>query len=247
MPKGSRVRLLKDGAPVVESVGPLEAHASGPGVYRVEVRVPGHELPWVVTNPIYVFGEEAAQGRRAASAWREPAPPPAASAILDDFEGEARFAPEFDPSSEMERDVIEPGAGVGGSRAARLAFRLGQPGPDRPFTWCALVNRERRDLRGREGVLLSVRADGVYRAWVQVRDENPASPDDGEEWWFASIRTSREWARIAVPFDRLRSLNKKSDGRLDLDRVRGLVVVLDHAAVKPGTRGTLWVDDIGVY
>jgi hypothetical protein len=94
---------------------------------------------------------------------------------------------------------------------------------------------------------MSVRGDGVYRMWVQVRDANPASPDEGTEWWFASVRTSPQWRRVAVPFDRLRSIQKNSDGRLDPDQVRALVFVIDAGAMKPGTSGTIWIDDLGVY
>jgi hypothetical protein len=247
LPRGATVRLLKDGRPVLESEGSLDTFATAAGVYRVEVRVPGHALPWILSNPIYVFPPELAEGRRRAGEWPAAAPPPNAVAVLDDFEGEQHFEPEFDAASEMNRAAVEAGAGVGGSRAARLEFRLGEPGPGRPYTWCALVNRQARDLSGRRGLVFSIRADGVYRSWVQVRDANPASADAGEEWWFASVRTSPEWRRVAIPFERLRTLNKKSDGRLDLDKVRGLVFVLDHAAVKPGTRGRIWIDDLGVY
>jgi hypothetical protein len=29
--------------------------------------------------------------------------------------------------------------------------------------------------------------------------------------------------------------------------VRGIVFLLDEASVKPGTQGTVWLDEIGVY
>jgi len=80
-----------------------------------------------------------------------------------------------------------------------------------------------------------------------VRDENPASADGGTEWWFASVKTSPEWRRVAIPFARLRSINPKTDGRLDLDKVRELVFVLDKGSVKPGTEGRIWIDEVGVY
>ena len=82
---------------------------------------------------------------------------------------------------------------------------------------------------------------------MQVRDQNPASADDGLEWWFASVRTSTEWRTVVLPFARFRSINRKTDGRLDLDKVRELVFVLDFAAVKLGTKGTIWLADLGVY
>jgi hypothetical protein len=109
------------------------------------------------------------------------------------------------------------------------------------------VDRTPRDLSGHAGLAFWIRADGVYRLWVQVRDLNPASADEGTEWWFASVKTSTEWRRVALPFARLRSINPKTDGRLDLDKVRGLVFVLDRGSTKPGARGTIWLDDLGVY
>jgi hypothetical protein len=109
------------------------------------------------------------------------------------------------------------------------------------------VSRQPRDLSGASGLVFALRGDGVYRVWVQVRDHNPASADEQTEWWFASVRTAPEWRRVAVPFASLRSINPKTDGRLDLDQVRQLVFVLDPASVKPGTEGTVWLDDLGVY
>jgi hypothetical protein len=50
-----------------------------------------------------------------------------------------------------------------------------------------------------------------------------------------------------VPFDRLRSITRGSDGKLDLEKVRPLVFVLDLGADNPGTQGTIWIDDVGVY
>jgi len=246
-PSGTRLELLRDGRVIVESAAAIDAEAPGPGVYRVEARVPGWDLPWIVTNPIYVFDQAEAAVRARNAAWPpEPEPPPMAERI-DDFEGRLGLVPEHDPESSVEAPALDPTGGVGGGRAARLRFRLAAPGPGRPFVWCALVNHESRDLSGRKGLVFSIRADGVYRIFVQVRDANPASTDDGIEFWFASVRTSAAWRRVALPFSRFRSLNKRSDGKLDLDRVRQIVFVIDVGAEKPGTSGTIWIDDLGAY
>ena len=93
-----------------------------------------------------------------------------------------------------------------------------------------------------------MRADGEYRLWVQLRDPNPASADDGLEWWMASARTSHRVERgAAARSRRFRTLNPRSDGRLDPDETRAVVFVLDHATVKPGTQGRIWIADVGVY
>ncbi|HET7290897.1 MAG TPA: CehA/McbA family metallohydrolase [Vicinamibacteria bacterium] len=249
-PRGSRARLLRDGELVARSEPSgeaglrLEAEADLPGCYRVEARVPGHELPWILSNPICVHDAKARADREARSSWPDDPPPPAPKAVLAD---PAAFVVEADPSSEAQHDVRVPGGGPRGGPAAKLAFRLGRPEPGRPFVWCALVNREPRDLSGARGLVLWVKADGEYRFWVQFRDENPAARDEGVEPWFASVRTSREWRAVAVPFARLRSIHPQTDGSFDAARVRALVFVVDHGAVKPGTAGTIWIAEPAVY
>jgi hypothetical protein len=147
----------------------------------------------------------------------------------------------------MDPVVVARGEGPDGTEALKLGFRLGAPTPSQPFTWCALVNRQARDLTGYAGLRFRVRADGEYRLWVQVRDVNPASADEGLEWWLASARTGVEWREVQVPFSRFRTINHRTDGRLDPDETRALVFVLDGASVKVGTTGTIWFADVGVY
>ncbi|HET7747024.1 MAG TPA: hypothetical protein VFM29_06960, partial [Vicinamibacteria bacterium] len=248
VPREARLRLLRDGRVVQEGPAPLEVRAEVEGVYRVEAFLPRWEAPWVMTNPIYVFGPQRAAERRAAAAWPTPPPPPAPAALLDDFEGETWFAGVADARSTVERAVQAAGEGEGGSVAARFRFRLGEPTADHPDVFAALINeRPPGTLAGRQGIVLSLRGDGVYRVWFQVRDANPASRDGGTEWWFTSLKTAPEWRRVAIPFESLRSINPATDGRLDLDKVRALVFVVDKGTLAPGTAGTIWVDDIGVY
>lgn len=246
VPRGVRVVLLRDGREAGEGLESLDVALPGPGVYRVEARVPGWPVPWVITNPVYVHEEGERKARALAAAW--PGPPPMHELHpLASLEGSPAFNPEFDPSSWMDAAVAAPGAGPDGGEALKLAFRLGAPTASQPFTWCALVNRQARDLSGYSGLRFLVRADGEYGLWVQVRDVNPASADEGLEWWLASARTSGEWREVRLPFSRFRTINRKTDGRLDPGAARALVFVLDGASVKVGTSGTIWVADVGVY
>jgi hypothetical protein len=247
LPEGARVLLLRNGAPFATASGAISVGIGEPGVYRAEVRVAGRDVPWVVSNPLYVFDAPEQARRLQRAAWPPPAAVPEGTEVLDPFETATGFNPEFDASSWMPAPVLEAGAGADGGAAARFGFRLGAPGPDRPYTWCALVERRERDLSGRQGLVFKLKGDGVYRLWVQVRDLNPDSADEGLEWWFASVRSSDAWQDVVLPFERLRSINPKTDGQLDLDAVRGLVFVIDAGAAKPGTEGTLWIDDLRVY
>ena len=244
MPEGTRLVLKRDGQPVAEAVGSLEAALPGPGVYRVEARVPGWPVPWVITNPVYVFEPAAAALRQAAAAW--PAPPtPRETEPLAALPGTAAFAPEFDATSSLEAPAPPPDGGA--APALGMAFRLGVPTGAQRFTWCALVNRQARDLSGWSGLRFRIRGDGEYGLWVQVRDENPASADEGQEWWLAAARTSAGWTEVLLPFSRFRTINPRTDGRLDVAKTRAIVFVLDSAAVKAGTKGTIWIDGVGVY
>jgi PHP domain len=246
MPKGTRLVLLRDGRPLAEARERLDVALPGPGVYRVEARAEGWRVPWVITNPAYVFDEATSEERRRAAAWP---PPPVVheTTPLQALPGSAAFGAEHDPLSSMDPQVLTPGAGPDGGEALKLAFRLAPPTPAQPFTWCALVNRQARDLAAFTGLRFRIRADGEYRIWVQVRDLNPASADEGLEWWLASVRTSTEWRDVALPFSRFRTINPLTDGRLDPDKTQALVFVLDPAAVKAGTAGTIWLSDVGVY
>ena len=247
VPRGARIILLRDGRRIAEAVEKLVQPVPGPGVYRVEVRVPGWPMPWIITNPIGVFdpAEQLERLRRSQSS--AASPEPATALVLEDFEGSTSFSPGFDSLSAVTAPILDPGAGMDGRGAARLRFRLGVPTTSHPNVFCALVDWTHRDLTGRSGLVFRIRADGEYRIWVQVRDENRASLDEGTEWWFASVRTAPEWKRVVVPFTRLRSINPHSDGVLNLDKVRAIVFVLDRGSVKPGTEGTIWIDRVGVY
>ncbi len=245
-PEGTRVVLHRDGRALAEGPPPLELPLPGPGVYRVEAWLPRWPIPWVVTNPVYVFDAAAREARARRAAWPAPPATPAESVPLA-FEASPSFTAEHDASSWALDRVVAPRAGPDGGPALRLAFRLAAPSAVEPFTWCALVNREPRDLRGARGLRFRLRGDGEYRLWIQLRDVNPASADEGLEWWMASARTSAEWSEVQLPFERFRTLNARSDGRLDLDQVRALVFVVDPATVKPGTEGTIWLTDLAVY
>ncbi len=246
MPAHATIELLRDGRIVATGSVVLEARVTAPGVYRAQVRVGGFSVPWILSNPIYVFDGEEAGKRAARAAWPETLDPPPAGEVLTDFHTDTPFQPASDPSSSVSQ-TLEPHGGPRGGAATRLIFRLGTGSASNRNSYVATVDRTHRDLAGRTGLAFSIRADGVYRVSVQVRDENSASRDEGTEWWFASVRTSKSWKRVAIPFSRFRSINPMTDGRLDLDKVRALVFVMDRGAIMPGTTGTIWLDDLGVY
>ena len=109
------------------------------------------------------------------------------------------------------------------------------------------MNRQARDLSAWAGLRFRIRADGEYRLWVQVRDANPASADEGLEWWLASARTSAEWREVQLPVLALPHHQPEDRRPARPGETRALVFVLDGASVKAGTQGTIWIADVGVY
>ena len=242
----ARFHLLKDGEVVESAAGGLDVKAGSAGVYRVEVTLPGWNVPWIMSNPIYVL-EQAERQRRAANlALPPPVRAPAPAAWLDRFEADPVFVPDADPSSSI-AIAPEPGGDGADGSAARLTFRLGADGASDPAPYAAVVNIAPGDLSTYEGVVLSLRADGVYRLALVLRDPNPRAPQD-TEWWSAPLKTAREWRQVAVPFSELRSRHPRvTDGQLDLDDLEAVLLIVDTTTMPPGAAGTLWIDEIGLY
>lgn len=242
VPQGALGQIFRDGVVVASGSLPLRPKAPGPGVYRLEIRVGRATTPWVISNPIEVLNATALAAREAA------ARPPSATLVegetsLDSFDGPTTaFAAEFDPTSNVVQPILDSGAGRNGGGALRLKFSL-SPGPQTPV-WTALVARTPRDMSASRALSFWMKADGEYRMWVQLRDKNPASADEGTEAWFASVRTSKDWTLYNVPFASLRSINRTSDGSFDPKTVQHIVFVIDHGAMPLGSMGTIWLDDL---
>ena len=134
-----------------------------------------------------------------------------------------------------------------GAAAARLHFCLTRPRPDPSAVWGALVDRSRRDLSRDSGLVFDIRADGVYRIWIGLWEERNGQPGGEPDWWQSSVRTSTEWRRHAIPFERLYPADTNVDRMLDLRRIVGLVFYIDPGTDDPVTEGSVWFDRLGAY
>ncbi len=247
LPRGARVELYRNGERIAARAGGVEAAARGPGAYRAEVRVPGWDVPWVLSNPIYVHGavETAVRARRAA--WPPAAPPPPELArALDAFDAGSPLAAESDAASWVDPDVRVAAERAPGGAGARLRFRLAQPPPEPALVWAALVDRTRRDLSRHRGLVFDVRADGRYRVWVGLWEERDDRIGvEQPDWWQTSFRTATHWRRHAVPFERLFPVDGGLDGVLDLRRIMGLVFYVDPRTAD--AEGSIRIERLGVY
>ena len=246
LPDGARVSLIKDGRVIAKDEGGVAWRDVSAGVYRVEVELPSWDVPWIMSNPIYVFEPQVLRRREARRQTPPVVVPRSVIRSLDRFEDETTFHAVSDPSTTVEAQVLVEEGDAGGNRVARMEFMLGVPSPQNPAPYVALESYRPLDLVGGQGLAVSVKADGVYRLWLQVRDRNPDS-EDRTEWWVASIKTSTEWRRVAVPFNRFRTLESRTDGQLDLNEIEGVLFIVNTDSVLPGTTGTIWFDNLDVY
>ena len=245
LPVGAGTTLYRNGVAATTADGLLDVQVSDPGVYRVEVQLPGWDVPWIVSNPIYVLTEPERERRARASALPEPVATDAA-VLLDPFDDDSTFIAVADDSTRQDAQFIDSDGGPNGSSAARIGFRLGVPSTEHPSPFASLGSYQPRDLAGRGGLVFSVRSDDTYRFWVQVRDRNPGTAEDTETW-FTSVKTSDAWRTVTIPFSRLQSIDPHSDGTLDLADIEAIVFLVDIGAVPPGTNGVIWLDDLGAY
>jgi hypothetical protein len=237
MPAGTRVVLLRGREAGRRGHGRRRGDADVAGVYRAEAYVPwlGRALgPLEPDRGVRRTGRGGTRGAR--PPWPPAAPVPAAVETLDAFEGRRRSRP-ASTRRRPEQGRDRPARGRDGGGAARIAFKIGVPTDGHPDVFSALVDGTRRDLTGKRGLVPVAEGGRRLRIWIQVRDANPASKDEQTEWWFASLRTSTEWQRVAVPFAAA-ALDQPGDRREARSRqVKALVFVLDKGSVKPGTGG----------
>jgi hypothetical protein len=246
LPKEARIELYRNGDRVAHGQGDLTFPVRGPGAYRVEVRIAGRGLPWIVSNPIYVYGAAEAAARARRAAWPVEPPPPPMARPLDAFADGSPFAAESDAGTWVDPEVRVASERASDHPAARLHFRAAASRPDPTLVWSALVDRSRRDLSRDTGLVFDIRADGEYRVWVGLWEERRDGADD-PNWWLSSVRTSTAWRRHAIPFAQLHPVQADVGRSPDLKRVMGLVFFIDRNTYEYVREGTIWFDRLGTY
>jgi hypothetical protein len=206
-------------------------------------------MPWVVTNPIYVFDRAEQEARAERASWPAPVAAPAATSAHRRLRGPNRLRSRVSmPSRASALPVLDPHAGPDGRGAARLPFDWAWTAPSRPFTWCALRGREapRPPWYARawpSGSVPTASIGSGCRSAIRTRHRPTRERSRG------SPRCERrpEWHSLAVAFADLRSNQsgyrwppRPRQGAADRVRRRS-------AAVKRARGGTIWLDEVGVY
>ena len=231
-PEGTTLVLLKDGAPIYDSVGPAMRLDVGeqPGAYRIEARLPRaltrSSVPWLLTNPIYV-GLRGAHARAATAAALPPATTRAGFAT-----GQWRAE-----AGEGSTSVLTPGPLADGTPA--LEWRFALAGGPRAEQYAAVHFPVDQRLAGHDRLQFRVQSDRPHRLWVQIR----APGDGGGERWGRSFYVDGTLREMEFRFSEFRPLGQHSE-RPPLDRMDSVLFVIDTLNTLPGTSGVLRFPDL---
>jgi hypothetical protein len=218
----------------------LKIKVKEPGVYRVEVFVPGNtfaELPWIMTNPFFigVSGEG-------------PLP----------FSGEKKEI----MVKRLLQDVqdafkVEKNSGSGGTigfevdkrekvKITRFSFKLGKDSPGVKDFWSAMAVRGRFDFSGYKGFVFEARSDKKGRFWLELRTKTGERGD--ETWYRHSFLADTVWRTFVIPFDKFHGYFGENRERMPVLRgVSSIFVSINNACAYVGTGGTLYLKHPGLY
>ena len=240
-----KIVLLRDGVAVAESdEAPLEFVADAPGTYRAEIHRPGvapgsatkGSLPWVVSNPIYVW---PAPARAAANVY--PAPPLPAPPATRDLLAEAEFKANQFGATQNDPDSL--------NRGLRWDFKFAPQGAEGAFVALAWRLEAPQNWRATDGLVIRLSSSRPLRVELQVRTEGI---DGARELWVYSAKAGRSRDGKAIPWERFRRPRAAAAEErpylqpASLRRVTGFFLVVTPATLAR-TGGRVWLRELGLY
>ena len=203
--------------------GQLSVVASGPGVYRAEIRAadrPGAPL-WILSNPIYVRGADVV------------AEAPTTSAVdVRRFDGQSLWRTETDATSLVAFDPLPDPSESGGV----ITFSLGGGAPRGQFAAIALDTSAGLDPF--DHLVFTARADQPMRVSVQVRAAVDPSSDDR---WQRSVFVDATEREYLVPLREMTPVGETTSREPPLDRLHSVLFVVELTNTRPGSEGQIWL------
>jgi hypothetical protein len=217
---GVEITLVQGTRRVAGGKGSVEFNgAPSPGAYRVEVRVPGAEVPWILSNAIYAD---------------LPAPNSASTTVP--VVPALTMPLGADRGWRAEHDAASTGEVTAGPQDVGLTFALG--GGPSAGQYAAVVS----DVDGQDafdGVRFTARADRPMRVSLQVRLLS------GQRWR-RSVYVDGTARAVGVHLDEFQPVETASVLRPNAARIRSVLFVIDTLNTAPGTRGTLTVSNVAL-
>jgi len=215
----------------------LEIEMKEPGVYRVEVYVPGNtfdHLPWIMTNPFFV-------------GVRTPLPP-----SLPVKEKEVvlkRPLPDKNDSFKVEKNSRSQGAVTYESSGEDeeitcFSFKLVKESTEDRNFWSVMALRKRLNFSAYKGFVFEAKSDKKRRFWVEFRTGRKES----EIWYRHSFLVDVEWKRYYIPFKKFHlTYGDKEQKEPELAKVTSIFFSINNANAYAGTGGTIFLKNSGLY
>ena len=244
-PGDYRVELLRDGLLIGSSDGAaLEVDAPGPGTYRVEVYrttgppgggLPG-ALPWIITNPIYLWPAAVVS-----AADLRPAPALTAPLAVRPLLSEPGWAAESDARSASAMAPMADG----------LLWSIRVPKESTADAFSAITWRPEtaQDWRHTLGLTAGLSSEREWRVGLRVWTAGA----DGEQTWEFVVASAPGATPTLSPWQRFRRIG--SDGqvmrseRLDeeLAQVIGVAFVATPQRIRPSSEVRVEIRDVGLF
>jgi len=235
---GSQITLLRNGQPHRTGQGTLVVTGVlTPGVYRVEVQLPSTTVPWIVSNPITLEGEDGAGpagGRGGGRGARGDGPGNQAGVVQPvriDSASEA-WTIEHDTSSEGTVAVEADGR-------LRFDYHLGS-GAARGQYAAVVYGPDPED--GIETVSFVAAASAPMRVSVQVR--LPEGRGRVAQRWRRSIYLDETPASFLLRLQDFEPADRPTVRRPIVTPIQSLLVVVDTVNARAGAAGTVWLSDV---
>lgn len=231
-PGDATITLFRDGAPVASAQGGQLQHdaSSGPGVYRVEVTLPGSPgtppVPWLMSNPIYV-------NRRPPAAPQPETAAPRTSITLYSGGPTRGWTIEKSAESDAAMDVI---GALPGSQLL-LRFAISGRAADSPYAAFAMPAGAAIAMYDR--LVFTARADKPMRLSVQLR----ASQGEGERW-HRSVYLDQMPRTVDLRFADFRPRGTTTSAQPVMSKVDAILFVVDTVNARIGSNGQIQIDDI---
>lgn len=233
-PPGASIVLLRDGREQMASMtGELEHDARDePGVYRVEVRVPGAPgsppVPWVVSNALYVGRPDVEKA---------PAAPPRRPTEFETVYDNGAAADWTVANAERSKGAIDRLKTVGG---AQIGFRFALGGALSESPFAALVMPAGPAIARYTHLVFTARASRPMRVSVQLQ----ASGGPEGQRWHRSVYLDAMPRIVTIAFDDMRPRGVTSTPGPVLGEVQSVLFVVDTVNAGTGSNGEFVIDDV---
>ena len=230
-PPDASIAVLKDGNVMETRTGPQVELAApeAPGVYRVEISLPGAPgqpaVPWICVEPDLRGARRGGAAAGLAGRGRPPLP-------FSTKDGPAQgWVVEKSDASLGAIDVVKAVTGT------QISLRYGLGGAASASPYVAFVMPAGPDLQKFSQLTFIGRADKPTRVSVQLRD--PIGPQG--ERWHRSVYLEPEPREVTVYFDDMTPRGTTSRPQPNLATAQAVLFVVDTVNTPLGGNGTIWI------